>query len=391
MQEPYNYDIIIIGAGIQGAGVAQAAAACGYKTLVIEKFSAAGMGTSSKSSKLIHGGLRYLESGQLKLVRECLTERKILLNNAPELVRLIPFYIPIYSTSSRPAWLVWIGLFIYSIFSFKAFSVIKKNRWELLDGINLNNLKYVFKYYDAQTDDKDLTQAVISSAIKHGAQINYNSEFIKSNFHEGSHRVTFIQDTIQHTATSKFIINCSGPWTSTVQKKISPSLNIPPIELIAGTHIIIKNKLTQGAYYVEAEDKRAVFFLPWKDDYTLIGTTERPYKGSPDNIMPTEVEILYLLRTYNRHFDRNLNREDIYSAFCGLRVLPGSNKSSFKKSRESLIIHSESTPGLITLVGGKLTAYRASADEIISIVKKAMPINIKNRPCNTKKIKLPSA
>ena len=222
MQQLESYDIIIIGAGIQGAGVAQAAAACGYKTLVIEKNAEAGLATSSKSSKLIHGGLRYLESGQFNLVRECLNERKYLLKNAPHLVKLLAFHIPVYSNSSRPAWLIWLGLFIYSLFSFKLFSHIHKKQWKNLDNINLKNLKHVFKYYDAQTDDKQLTQAVISSAIKLGSRVIYNAEFIKSEAQNDVHLITYEQNSIEFTAKSSFIINCSGPWTRLVQNKITP-------------------------------------------------------------------------------------------------------------------------------------------------------------------------
>lgn len=388
MQEPESYDIIIIGAGIQGAGVAQAAAVCGYKTLVIEKNVDAGLATSSKSSKLIHGGLRYLESGQFGLVRECLRERKNLLNNAPHLVKLLPFHIPVYSNSSRPAWLIWLGLFIYSLFSLKAFTSIHKNQWKELDNISLKNLKHVFKYYDAQTDDQQLTQAVISSAVDYGASVNYNAEFIKSEIQNDTHQLTYTQGGNTFIANSSFIINCSGPWTQLVQKKITPELNLPAIDLVAGSHIIIKNKLLNGAYYIEADDHRAVFFLPWKDRYTLIGTTERQHNDSPDQLEPTEEEILYLLKTYNKHFNRQISREDIHTAFSGLRVLPGNDKSAFKKSRDSLILQNKGTPGLITIVGGKLTAYRAGAEEIINIVKKRMPIDDKDRSCDTRKIKL---
>lgn len=388
MQETSSYDIIIIGAGIQGAGVAQAAAACGYSTLVIEKFSEAGLGTSSKSSKLIHGGLRYLETGQFKLVNECLNERKFLLKNAPSLVKLLPFYIPVYRKSSRPAWLVFLGLFIYSLFSFKSFEIINKRQWKSLDGLNLKNLKMVFKYYDAQTDDKLLTQAVISSAKKLGANITYNSDFQSSTYKHKKHHVTYTFNNQTFHTDCQFLINCSGPWTSLVQKRITPLLKLPPIDLIAGTHIVINEKLTNSAYYIEAADNRAVFILPWKTNLTLIGTTERHHKGSPDTVNPTEDEILYLLKAYNEHFNKNLNRNHVSDSFTGLRVLPGSTRSAFKKSRDSLVISARQNPGLITLVGGKLTAYRASAEEIISLVKKTMPAKSTPAQCNTKKIKL---
>jgi len=388
MHENSAYDIIIIGAGIQGAGVAQAAAACGYKTLVIEKFPEAGMGTSSKSSKLIHGGLRYLETGQFKLVHECLTERKLLLENAPGLVKLLPFYIPVYSHNSRPSWLVFIGLLIYSALSFKPFKIINKNQWKKLDGLNRKGLSQVFKYYDAQTDDTSLTQAVINSAQSLGAEVTYNSEFKSSQLQNNRHHVSFTVNDQAKSVTSQFLINCSGPWASLVQEKIAPTLKLPPIDLIAGTHIVINKKLSTSAYYLEASDRRAVFVLPWKEHYTLIGTTERAFSGSPDTIGPTENEISYLLQTYNQHFKQNLKKDDIESVFAGLRVLPGSTESTFKKSRESLLISSPDTPGLITLVGGKLTSYRPTAEKIISLVKKTLPAKKTSKESDTKKISL---
>jgi len=382
------YDIVVIGAGIQGAGVAQAAAACGYKTLVIEKFPQAGLGTSCKSSKLIHGGLRYLESGQFKLVYECLRERKRLLRNAPGLVKLIPFYIPVYSNSIRPAWLIWLGLSIYSLFSLKKFSIVNKKEWKSLDGLELKNLKCIYKYFDAQTDDKKLTQAVIDSAEKLGADILYSTNFSKSYIQKNKHIVTYTKNKKEHTTTCLCIVNCTGPWVISTQEKIKPLLKTPNIDLIAGTHIIVDNPVNKGVYYIEAVDRRAVFVMPWKEQQTLIGTTERPHSGNADNIMPTESERLYLLETYNRHFNTKLTIDNIIDSFAGLRILPGNNKSAFNKSRESLIINNARSPGLVTLIGGKLTSYRASAEEVLIKIKKIIgpPKNYKS--CDTRNTKL---
>ncbi len=388
MQNNQHYDIVVIGAGIQGAGVAQAAAACGYKTLVIEKFSQAGMGTSCKSSKLIHGGLRYLESGQFKLVKECLNERKRLLKNSPSLVKLIPFYIPVYKKSLRPAWLIWLGLCLYSLFSFKPFSVIKHSEWPTLDNLNLKKIKTIFKYYDAQTDDKKLTQAVIKSASKLGADIIYNTEFISSSIKQKKHLLTYKQNQQQYTVECRCIVNCSGPWVTLVQQKISPTLNMPEINFVAGTHIIINKKNQHGIYYLEAPDKRAVFVMPWKNNTTLIGTTEKNYTGNPDNIAPTQEEKNYLLETYNHYFNTPLTHNNIIDAFAGLRVLPVSDKSDFNKPRESLIIHNSTVPALITLIGGKLTAYRASSEDVLNQIKHQLGTAGIKGSCDTKNISL---
>jgi len=388
MAEKTDYDIVVIGAGIQGAGVAQAAAAYGYKTLVLEKFSDAGMGTSSKSSKLIHGGLRYLESGQFKLVRECLAERKTLIKNAPHLVKLIPFYIPVYAHSTRPAWLIWIGLIIYSIFSLKPFTIVKKTHWHKLDKLNLKNLTTVFKYYDAQTDDKKLTQAVIHSAINLGAKIIYNAGFIKSFPHENTHQLIYKKNNVLKTITCKCIVNCTGPWVSETQTKILPTLTIPSLELIAGTHIIIKQPINCGIYYIEAPDKRAVFVMPWKNNSTLIGTTEKLFSGNADDIRPTENEINYLINTYNLNFNCAIQRADIIESFAGLRVLPISDQSVFNKSRESLMVNNSTSPALITLIGGKLTAYRASSEAVLNQIKKQLGNPHKPSSLSTKHIAL---
>lgn len=383
-----DYDIVIIGAGIQGAGVAQAAAVCGYKTLVLEKFPEAGMGTSCKSSKLIHGGLRYLESGQFKLVRESLKERSHLLRNAPQLVKLIPFYIPVYKNSLRPAWLIWLGLCIYSMFSLKAFSRVKKEHWKALDGIKQEGLKAVFKYYDAQTDDKQLSQQVIHSAEKYGAKIIYQAAFITSHAIENKHYLTYRKNNQTLSVQCKCIVNCSGPWIESIQDKITPRLAIPALELVAGTHLIINKPLLCGAYYLEADDKRAIFVMPWKGKLTLIGTTETIYSGNIDKLAPTKDEITYLLNTYNKHFNCHIEMQHILHSFAGLRVLAKSEQAIFNQSRESMILHNNTQPMLISLVGGKLTTYRSSAEQVLLKIKKIIPAARKNIGLDTSKIPL---
>src|SRR6185436_2868679 len=176
-----NYDLLIIGAGIHVVGVAQAAAAAGYSVLLLEK-TALAAGTSSRSSKLIHGGLRYLESGQLRLVRETLHERATLLRIAAELVRLVPFYIPIYRKTRRRPWEITIGLALYAALGgfspASRFTRLPRHDWPTLDGIDTHELECVFRYYDAQTDDAALTRAVMRSAQSLGAELQMPAEFV---------------------------------------------------------------------------------------------------------------------------------------------------------------------------------------------------------------------
>ncbi len=359
------YDIVIIGAGIQGAGVAQAVANYGYKTLILEQYPGPGMATSSKSSKLIHGGLRYLESGQFSLVRECLNERNILLKNAPGLVKKIPFYIPVYQHSRRPAWHIWLGLVVYSIFSLTPFAVIREKHWKDFSQLNKKNLKQLFMYYDAQTDDMELTAAVIESAKTLGAEIHYNSTFHSAERENSTYSIHYSQDSRQLHVKSRCIINCAGPWIESVQKKIKPQMELPEIDLVAGTHILINQITEHGAFYIEASDGRAVFVIPWKDKKTLIGTTERLFEDRPETLQPLQSEIDYLIETYNKYFSKTISQKDIISSFAGLRVLPHSDNTAFNRPRDSIIVEHPSCPGLITLVGGKLTAYRASAEHVL--------------------------
>jgi len=172
------------------------------------------------------------------------------------------------------------------------------------------------------------------------------------------------------------------------QTKISPTLSTPAVDLIAGTHIIVDKELEQGIYYIEAADKRAVFVMPWKNQQTLIGTTEKKYTGDINSIAPSEEEKTYLLKTYNQYFKTQLSQKNIVTAFAGLRVLPRSENSAFNKSRESIIIKNTESPKLITLVGGKLTAYRASADEVLIEIKKAIKPSSTTKPYSTKDIPL---
>jgi len=365
---PTDYDVVIIGAGIQGAGIAQAAASCGYRTLLLEKQAQAGMGTSCKSSKLIHGGLRYLENAQFALVRESLQERKRLLRNAPHLVKLIPFYIPVYTHSARPAWLIWLGLSIYSLFSLKPFRMIKRHDWDTLDGLQTQNLRQVFQYFDAQTDDQQLTQSVVESAIKLGAKVEFEAELLDSNYTD-HHQLHYRKHDRDFNVSTHYLINCSGPWTVQIQQKIQPPMPLPQLDLVAGSHIIIKRPLKQGAYYLQAGDQRAIFAIPWKQQMTLIGTTERHYTGEIEQLQPDDKEIDYLLENYNRHFKPPADRSDIVERFAGLRVLRNAADTAFNAPRDTIIISNRDCPGLITLAGGKLTTYRATAEQVVSTIR----------------------
>lgn len=379
-------DLLIIGAGIQGAGVAQAASANGYRVTVLEQYAEPAQGTSSRSSKLIHGGLRYLETGQYSLVRECLQERALLLRNAPDLVHLNAFYIPIYENSHYSSWKIAAGLSLYSLFSCKPFKRIPRDQWSTLKGLKQKGLKNVFEYYDAQTDDAALTRAVLASAESLHAKIHYQAHFETAEIDNAQCITHYTHNGQRKTITSSAIVNAAGPWAKRITDKIPYCENQPDFDLVAGTHIEVPNLNNpggkQGVYYLEAVDKRVVFIMPWKNNL-LIGTTETIYTGDPADIKPLESEIDYLLEVYNHYLETQLARPQIINAFAGLRVLPKATGSAFSRPRDTLIVgNTQQNPRLFTLYGGKLTAYRATAENVMQQIRPELP----GLPANTQKI-----
>ncbi len=365
-----HYDICIIGGGIQGCGVAQAAAAAGYKVLLLEQ-SGLAAATSSRSSKLIHGGLRYLESAQFGLVAESLHERELLIKNAPGLVKRVPFYIPIYKHTSRRSWKVFMGLSLYAILGqLKAQACFRKvpaTKWQQLDGLNEHELQAVYQYSDAQTDDVQLTRAVMYSAVQLGADWVCPASFKFAEYQADQYRVVYTEQDNELEITSRVLINATGPWHNEVQKRITPRIKVPDIELVQGAHIVIKQPAPRGVYYVESpSDRRAVFVTPWYQQ-TMIGTTETHYQGDPAKVVPTEHELDYLQNIARHYFPAY--DDSIISSFAGVRVLPVSDKSMFNRARDTLYITDQTLPGYVGLMGGKLTGYRSVAEKTLNKVK----------------------
>lgn len=367
--------IVVIGAGIQGAGVAQAAAAAGYKVTIIEK-SCIGGATSSNSSKLIHGGLRYLESGQFSLVRECLLERQRLLQLAPELIELKRFHIPIYKNTRRNAWQIRAGLALYSTLSGFAqsgkFGEIPRDQWQRHSPLKEDQLQSLHFYYDAQTNDQRLTEAVVQSAQTLGAELLLGAEMNAVEITPHGCSITFQQNGRVQTIDAAAIVNCSGPWVNQLLNKIQPSQKALPVELIQGSHLLIKDSAIEHYYYLESPlDGRAIFALPYQEaphseKHLLLGTTETPFSGDPKKAAITSTEERYLIDSLRHYFPTTSTEPAIVKRFCGLRVLPNTHKSAFKRHRETLYqLDNTETPRLISVAGGKLTSYRLSALQVL--------------------------
>jgi glycerol-3-phosphate dehydrogenase len=369
MDKQKIYDLAIIGAGIHGAGVAQAAAINGWSVALVEQFDSPAEGTSSKSSKLIHGGLRYLETGQLKLVRECLRERSTLLKLAPELVSLKEFAIPLHKQLKRSGFIIYLGLLLYwalSGFSRQAWPrrISHSQAIKLFPGLNPVGLSGALIYRDAQTDDAALTRAVIGSASKHGAECFYSHRVQKVSTRADFYELEFKDG--REPILCRALVNAAGPWVNMLAERVRPTVPTRDIDLVQGAHIILKFKAPECCLYTEASDGRAVFILPWHGQ-TMVGTTERDFGGDPENCSASDEEIQYLLSCYNQYFPSHLaSSDDIIRHFAGLRVLPDGEGANSEKPRETVLVTRSAAPPYLAIYGGKLTAYRETAEKVMA-------------------------
>ena len=374
-----QYDVVIVGGGIHGAGVLQAAAAAGHSALLIERVGLAS-GTSSRSSKLIHGGLRYLESGQFALVRESLRERAIHLRIAADLVELKPFFIPVYQDTRRRPWQLKVGLWMYALLGgFDAstrFGAVPRKEWSTLDGLDTRGLDAVIRYHDAQTDDAMLTRAVVQSALSMGAELAMPASFSAATLTGDGVHLSYVSGAQTIECTARVLVNAAGPWAPQVAGKVQPPIAIPHVDLVQGTHIVLPFAVTAGIYYVESPtDGRAVFVMPWHGA-ALIGTTETPYHGAPDLVHPLPEEEEYLLAVARHYFPafRHLTREHITQRFAGLRVLPAASQAAFDRSRETIFsTDREPKPRVLGIYGGKLTGWRAAAAHVLQRISPSLP------------------
>jgi glycerol-3-phosphate dehydrogenase len=371
-----HFDVVVIGGGIHGVGVAQAAACGGYSVLLLEKRGLASA-TSGRSSKLIHGGLRYLEDLHFALVRESLKERAVLLKLAPELVRLQAFHIPIFPETSRRPLTIRAGLSLYALLgglhAANRFRKLRSREWPELDGLETNRLQAVYRYFDAQADDAQLTRAVMRSAMELGAELRCPAELAAAEIGARGCRVRYAANGATESCTAAVLVNAAGPWINTVAGRIAPSPPTVPVELVQGTHLLLEGRIEQGAYYLEAPaDRRAVFVLPWKGR-TLLGTTETRYTGDPAEVVPLAVEEAYLLETLRHYFPRR--PQQIIDRFAGLRVLPAAGNTLSARSRETrLVTDAAQRPRVVAVYGGKLTGYRVTAQRVMRLLQRTLPV-----------------
>ncbi len=389
------WDIIIIGGGATGIGIALDSSSRGYKTLLLEQsdFSKA---TSSRSTKLIHGGIRYLAQGNIKLVFEALRERGYLLKNAPHLVRKQKFIIPVFSW--KMGIFYWTGLKLYEwlsgSLSFGKSKFLSKNEIiKIIPEINNHKLKGGILYYDGQFDDSRLAINLAQTCVQHGGiLLNYFKvkNLIKKNKNKVSGVIACdIETKKEYSILSKIVINATGVFSDSILKmdnNLDSSLSIQPSQ---GTHIVLNKSFfsSKNAIVIpKTSDERILFCVPWYD-HVLVGTTDTFLKKTVIDPIPLEEEIDFILQTFKKYFIFFPEKKDILSAFSGLRPLfiskDNKNKTKDISRNHKLIV---STSGLISIIGGKWTTYRKMAEDTVN---KAIEIGkFNNKPSITKNLKI---
>ena len=362
------FDLFIIGGGINGAGIARDAAGRNLRVCIADKGEFGGA-TSSWSTKLIHGGLRYLENYEFKLVRESLKEREVIYNIAREITKPIPFIIP-YTKNLRPKWLIKIGLFLYDSLGGK--TTIPKSSTINLSNKFPNILKKEFnegfQYYDLQVDDKKLTKLNIKDAIKNNAKVLENTKVINIE-QSSSYWQIFLENN--QVIKSKILINASGPWINEVLKQVIKINSKKGIRLVKGSHIITKKLYKYNkAFTLQNPDNRVVFVIPYKKNFSLIGTTETEV-NTADNPEIDEDEIKYLLNTVNNFFIKQISSDDIVDTFSGIRPLIEDYKEASRVTRDYIfdLNTSQDNAPLLNIYGGKLTTYRKLSENVIENLK----------------------
>jgi glycerol-3-phosphate dehydrogenase len=374
-----QFDVAVVGAGIHGTGIAQAVAAAGHSVLLLEQTNVA-HGSSSRSSKLIHGGLRYLESGQFSLVRESLRERALMLRLAPGLVQVQRFYIPVYRHTRRRPWQLRLGLALYALLAGLGpearFGTVPRSDWSRLDGLDTDALQAVFWYQDGQTDDRALTRAVLRSAESLGAQFVCPAQFEHAQLTDEGVTLGYSVAGRAEECRVRALVNAAGPWAESVARRVTPALEIPSLECVQGAHLILEGQLERGVYYLESpHDGRAVFVIPYQGRL-MVGTTETRYHGDPSSVTPTAAEVQYLLGVLKHYFPRwrSVSERDLVDSFAGLRVLPGGSDRAFHRSRETQLVTDRRTrPRMLSIYGGKLTTWRAVSQRALAEIAGSLP------------------
>lgn len=373
----YDVDLMIVGGGINGVGIARDAAGRGLKVLLCEKNDLASA-TSSNSSKLIHGGLRYLENYEFRLVREALSERDVLLTNAPHIVHPLRFVLP-HNRHLRPAWMIRIGMFLYDNLARRSARLPGSRRIALRSapqGVALKaDITTGFEYSDARVDDSRLVVLNAMDARQRGATILTRTTCLGLQKQDGHWLIRLrAEDGTDITARARVLVNAAGPWVEALQRLAAPpASNGTPtskLRLVKGSHFVVP-RMYEGdfAYILQHPDGRIVFVIPYQDQYSLVGTTDVAFEGDPTHVRISDEEIAYLCETVNGYFKKPISAADITWSYSGVRPLYDDRAGNASAvTRDYVFDVNTGGPGdpvLLSIFGGKITTYRRLAEHAL--------------------------
>ncbi|GGW81099.1 glycerol-3-phosphate dehydrogenase [Alteromonas halophila] len=362
-------DVLVVGGGINGAGIAADAAGRGLKVMLCEQNDLGGA-TSSASSKLIHGGLRYLEHYEFRLVREALAEREVLLAKAPHIIWPLRFRLP-HQSHLRPAWMIRAGLFLYdSLARRKVLPRSRRVKPEAGDPLNAD-IKTTFEYSDGWVDDARLVVLNAMAARDQGAVILPRTECVSA-IKQGKRWLATLQskDGTKQQVSARCIVNAAGPWAISFLDRMAGITPPGAMRLVKGSHIVVPKMYDSSeAYILQNKDKRIVFVIPYEDDFTLIGTTDEDFQGDPGSVGISDTETDYLLDIVNHYFTHSVAKQDIVHTYSGVRpLLEEANATAQELTRDYKVVLSgdADSPLLLNVFGGKITTYRKLAEHAVN-------------------------
>jgi glycerol-3-phosphate dehydrogenase len=369
------YDLLVVGGGINGAGIARDATGRGLSVLLCEQDDLAGH-TSSASSKLVHGGLRYLEYYEFRLVAKALAEREVLLRAAPHIIWPMRFVMP-HVRSLRPAWMIRAGLFLYDHLDFGKRKLLPGSRGVDLrrhpaGGALRGEYRHGFEYSDAWADDARLVILNALDASERGAEIHPRTRCVRARREQGAWMVTLQTNPggREWEVQARGLVNAAGPWVSSFLEDAVRESSGHRVRQVKGSHMVVPKLFDhEYAYIFQNVDKRIVFALPFEGDFTLVGTTEVGYRDDPADAGIDDEEIAYLCDICNRYFERDTGPGDVVWTFSGVRPLMDDEEGNLSAVTRDyrLELHADDAP-LLSVFGGKLTTFRKLAEEVVDML-----------------------
>lgn len=375
-------DILVIGGGINGCGIARDAVGRGFSVMLCEMNDLAS-GTSSWSTKLIHGGLRYLEFYEFRLVREALMEREVLLKNAPHIIWPLRFVLP-HMKGLRPAWILRLGLFLYDHIGGRKLLPATKTLDLRSDpaGAPLKpGFGTAFEYSDCWVNDARLVVLNARDAAERGATIRTRTKLVGLKA-DGDHWIATLRDMRMGTSETvcfRIVVNAAGPWVDRVLSEATGRNDVHNVRLVQGSHIVVRRKFSDPrAFIFQNPDGRIIFAIPYEGEFTLIGTTDRDYQGDPKDVAISPEETDYLCAAASEYFADPVSRDDIVWTYSGVRPLYDDGASKAQEATRDYVLKVDkradgasggSLPPLINIFGGKITTYRRLSESMMEKVE----------------------